>query len=92
MITQDNTTLGVPENEDGKQYYWPDDLTDQAVRWLHEVRAQDHDKPWFIYYSTGCSHAPHQVATSGARSTAATSTRAGMCSERRPFSGRRRWA
>ena len=62
VITQDNTTLGVPEGEDGKQYYWPDDLTDQAVRWLHEVRAQDQEKPWFIYYSTGCSHAPHQVA------------------------------
>ena len=45
-----------------KEYYWPDDLTDQAVRWLHEVRAQDQEKPWFIYYSTGCSHAPHQVA------------------------------
>ena len=62
VITQDNTTLGVPEGEDDKEYYWPDDLTDQAVRWLHQVRAQDQEKPWFIYYSTGCSHAPHQVA------------------------------
>ena len=40
----------------------PDDLTDQAAKWLHTVRAQDQTKPWFIYYSTGCSHAPHQVA------------------------------
>ena len=32
------------------------------MRWLHEVRAQDQEKPWFVYYSTGCSHAPHQVA------------------------------
>ena len=63
MITQDNTTLGVPEGEDGKQYYLPDDLTDQAVQWLHAVRAQDQTKPWFIYYSTGCAHAPHHVAT-----------------------------
>ena len=62
LITQDNTTIGVPEGEDGKQYYWPDDLTDQAVRWLHQVRAQDQEKPWFMYYSTGCAHAPHQVA------------------------------
>ena len=62
VITQDNTTLGVPEGEDGREYYWPDDLTDQAVKWLHTVRAQDQAKPWFIYYSTGCSHAPHQVA------------------------------
>ena len=62
MITRDNTTLGVPEGENGKQYYWPDDLTDQAAKWLHTVRAQDQAKPWFLYYSTGCAHAPHQVA------------------------------
>ena len=62
VITQDNTTLGVPEGEDGREYYLPDDLTDQAARWLHTVRAQDQTKPWFIYYSTGCAHAPHHVA------------------------------
>ncbi len=62
VITQDNTTLGVPKGENGKQYYWPDDLTDQAAKWLHTVRAQDQTKPWFIYYSTGCAHAPHHVA------------------------------
>ena len=39
----------------------PDDLTDKCVSWLHAVRAQDPTKPWFAYYSTGCSHAPHQV-------------------------------
>ena len=61
VITQDNTTLGVPKGTDTKEYYWPDDLTDQAAGWLHTVRAQDHAKPWFIYYSTGCSHAPHHV-------------------------------
>ena len=61
VITQDNTTLGVPEREDGRQYYLPDDLTDQASTWLHAVRAQDQTKPWFIYYSTGCAHAPHHV-------------------------------
>ena len=62
VITQDNTTLGVPEGKDGSEYYLPDDLTDQATKWLHTVRAQDQTKPWFIYYSTGCAHAPHQVA------------------------------
>src|SRR6266568_2860195 len=62
IITQDNSTLGVPEGKDGAQYYFPDDLTDKAVEWLHAVRAQDAQKPWFMYYSTGCSHAPHHVA------------------------------
>jgi arylsulfatase A-like enzyme/uncharacterized membrane protein len=63
LITQDNTTLGVPEGKDGEQYYLPDDLTDKAVGWLHAVRAQDPTKPWFMYYSTGCAHAPHHVPT-----------------------------
>ncbi len=27
------------------------------------MRAQDPEKPWFLYYSTGCAHAPHHVAT-----------------------------
>ena len=26
------------------------------------MRAQDATKPWFMYYSTGCAHAPHHVA------------------------------
>lgn len=63
IITQDNSTIGVPVGEDGKQYYFPDDITDKAVEWLHAVRAQDASKPWFMYYSTGCSHAPHHVAS-----------------------------
>ena len=36
-------------------------MTDKAIAWLHRMRAQDADKPFFVYYSTGCSHAPHQV-------------------------------
>ncbi|MDF2146804.1 arylsulfatase [Knoellia sp. p5-6-4] len=62
IITQDNSTLGVPEGPDGKPYYFPDDITDKAVEWLHAVRAQDAEKPWFVYYSTGATHAPHHVA------------------------------
>jgi len=62
IITQDNTTIGVPEGKDGKLYYFPDDITDKAVEWLHGVRAADAHKPWMLYYSTGCAHAPHHVA------------------------------
>jgi arylsulfatase A-like enzyme/uncharacterized membrane protein len=62
IITQDNSVLGIPEGTDGEPYYFPDDLTDKAVEWLHAVRAQDTRKPWFLFYSTGCAHAPHHVA------------------------------
>ena len=62
IITQDNTTIGVPEGKDGELYYFPDDFTDKAIEWLHAVRAADAHKPWMMYYSTGASHAPHHVA------------------------------
>jgi arylsulfatase len=61
VITQDNTVIGVPEGDDGKLYYFPDDITDKSVEWLHGIRAHNATKPWFLYYSTGCSHAPHHV-------------------------------
>lgn len=64
IITMDDTVVGVPEPKPGEdEYYFPDDLTDKAVEWLHRVRAQDAQKPWFMFYSTGCAHAPHHVAS-----------------------------
>jgi arylsulfatase len=62
LISVGNETIGVPEGKHGERYYFPDDLTDKAVEWLHGVRAQDAEKPWFMFYSTGCAHAPHHVA------------------------------
>ena len=62
IITQDNSVVGVPEGKDGKLYYFPDDITDKSIEWLHAVRAHDAHKPWFVYYSTGATHAPHHVA------------------------------
>ena len=63
IITLDDWTMGVPEGKDGEPYYFPDDITDKAIEWLHGVRAQDAHKPWMLYYSTGCSHAPHHVSS-----------------------------
>ncbi|MGL6280041.1 MAG: sulfatase-like hydrolase/transferase, partial [Gaiella sp.] len=63
IVTMDDWVEGVPEAEDGGEYYFPDDITDKAVDWVKRVRAQDATKPWFMFYSTGCAHAPHHVAT-----------------------------
>jgi hypothetical protein len=61
VITENNKTVGVPAAKDGKKYYFPDDMADKTIGWLHAVRAQDPAKPWFVYFSTGCAHVPHQV-------------------------------
>ena len=61
VITQNQTTIGVPEGKAGEPYYFPDDMADKTIEWIHGVRAQDPNKPWFAYFSTGCAHAPHHV-------------------------------
>src|SRR6267142_1259926 len=58
VIIENNTAIGVPDEED---FYLPDAMADKTIEWLHGVRAHGADKPWFAYFSTGCSHAPHQV-------------------------------
>ena len=49
--------------DDDDPYYFPDAMADHTIEWLHGVRAQDAHKPFFVYFSTGCSHAPHHVAS-----------------------------
>ena len=63
VITQNQTTIGVPAAKAGEPYYFPDDMADKTIVWIHGVRAQDPNKPWFAYFSTGCAHAPHHVPT-----------------------------
>jgi arylsulfatase len=60
VLIENNTAIGVPEEDD---FYLPDAMADKTIEWLHGVRAHGSDKPWFTYFSTGCSHAPHQVQT-----------------------------
>ena len=36
-------------------------MADKSIEWLRGVRAQDEQKPFFMYFSTGCAHAPHHV-------------------------------
>src|SRR6476619_7536189 len=61
LIAENQKIQGVPEGSDGKPYYFPDDMSVKAVDWLHRVRAEHPAAPWFMYYATGCSHAPHHV-------------------------------
>ena len=60
VIIENNTAIGVPDEDD---FYFPDAMADKTIEWLHGVRAHGSEKPWFAYFSTGCSHAPHQVGT-----------------------------
>ena len=43
-------------------YHLLEDMTDQAIGWVRQQQSMRPDKPFFIYYSSAGSHAPHQVA------------------------------
>jgi arylsulfatase A-like enzyme len=58
LLAENNSIIGVPKDKD---FYLPDAMAEKTIEWLHGVRAQDPDKPFFIYFSTGASHAPHHV-------------------------------
>ena len=63
-LAENQKIIGTPEEfyDEEHPYYFPDAMADRTIEWLHGVRAQDARKPFFAYYSTGCSHAPHHVA------------------------------
>ena len=67
-LAENQKIIGTPEDYYDKDdpYYFPDAMADRSIEWLHGVRAQDAAKPFFLYFSTGCSHAPHHVANSWA--------------------------
>jgi arylsulfatase A-like enzyme len=36
-------------------------LADDAIRWIHNQKANAPDKPFMLYYAPGSTHAPHQA-------------------------------
>ena len=63
-LAENQKIIGTPDAyyDDGDPYYLPDDMADKTIEWLHAIRAQDASRPFFTYFSTGCSHAPHHVS------------------------------
>ena len=51
----------VPRSKDPNYILTPD-LVDHAINWLRQVRSIAADKPFFLYMSTGATHAPHHVS------------------------------
>ena len=43
-------------------YHFTTDMTNQAIRWMRSVKSLTPDKPFFIYYAPGATHAPHHVS------------------------------
>jgi arylsulfatase len=42
-------------------YHLVDDMTNQALKWMRYEKALTPDKPFFMYFAPGATHAPHHV-------------------------------
>jgi arylsulfatase len=58
VVTENNTIVGVPMD---KNFYFNDAMVEHSINWIRGQKAQAPEKPFFLYFSTGATHAPHQV-------------------------------
>jgi arylsulfatase len=59
-LVEDNRSVDQPRlPKEG--YHLSEDLADQAIRMILDAHVNAPEKPFFLYYATGCAHAPHHV-------------------------------
>jgi len=46
---------------DDPNYHFTTDMTNQAITWMRTQQSLTPDKPFYMYFATGATHAPHQV-------------------------------
>lgn len=56
-----NTTVVAPPRTPEEGYHLSEDLADDAIGWLRRHKAFNADKPFFMYWSSGCLHGPHHI-------------------------------
>jgi arylsulfatase len=50
-----------PEKTPEEGYHFTEDMADRAINWVRQQKALMPDKPFFVYFATGATHAPHHV-------------------------------
>jgi arylsulfatase len=55
------TTPVDPPKTPEEGYHLTEDLVDHAITWVHTQKALMPDKPFFMYFAPGATHAPHHV-------------------------------
>ena len=58
-LVYDGVTL--VETPEDPNYHFTTDMTNQAISWVRFQKALSPDKPFFMYYAPGATHAPHHV-------------------------------
>jgi arylsulfatase A-like enzyme len=57
----DGTTPVEPPATPEEGYHLTEDLADRACSWMRQQKALMPDKPFFVYFAPGATHAPHHV-------------------------------
>ena len=57
----EGTTPVEPDRSPAEGYHLTEDLADRAVDWVRTQKALAPDKPFFLYFAPGATHAPHHV-------------------------------
>jgi arylsulfatase A-like enzyme len=57
----DGTTPIEPPATPEEGYHLTEDLADHCVSWMRQQKALMPDKPFFVYFAPGATHAPHHV-------------------------------
>ena len=57
----DGTTPVEPDRTPEQGYHLMEDLADKAIAYIRQQKAMAPDKPFFIYFAPGATHAPHHV-------------------------------
>ncbi|MGZ5365397.1 MAG: sulfatase-like hydrolase/transferase, partial [Mycobacterium sp.] len=57
----EGTTPIEPPKTPAEGYHLTEDLADKAINWVRQQKALLPDKPFFMYFAPGATHAPHHV-------------------------------
>jgi arylsulfatase len=57
----EGTTPVEPKKSPEEGYHFMEDMTDKAINWIGQQKALIPDKPFFVYFAPGATHAPHHV-------------------------------
>ena len=61
-IYQDTVPV-EPDRTADEGYHFTEDMTDRSIEWIRQQKALMPDKPFFVYWAPGATHAPHHVPT-----------------------------
>jgi arylsulfatase A-like enzyme len=57
----EGTTPVEAEKTPEEGYHFTEDMTDKAIKWARQQKSLMPDKPFFMYFAPGATHAPHHV-------------------------------